>query len=92
MATEARSCAFATGSYGEIDLFTASPSGIVTMKPAVSAAVTNIAFNINGVHNLLITGFTGTSFIGDFLINRAGASDSTNITLSGNEVKSIWVG
>jgi hypothetical protein len=74
---------FATGSYGAIDLFSANPSGIVTIQPAPSAAATGPAFNLNGVHNLTITGFNGTSSA-SIAIVRAGTSDSTNITFSNN--------
>jgi hypothetical protein len=50
---------FAAGNYGEIDVYAAHPSGIVTIQPTPGAAVNMGLFNLNGVSNVKIDGFSG---------------------------------
>jgi hypothetical protein len=75
---------FSSGSYGEIDIYAAHPSGIVTLKPASSAAATGIYFSLNGVSNVTITGFSGSSSSGGLLVQVTGQGNNSNITFSHN--------
>jgi hypothetical protein len=80
---------FASGNYGSIDLYYAHPSGIVTIQPSPGATATGLAFNLNGVSNLKVTGFTDPSNLNTFEAINAGATtsgDSYNITVSNNHV------
>jgi hypothetical protein len=80
---------FSSGSYGAIDLYSAHPSGIVTIQPAAGASATGLAFNLNGVSNLTVTGFNGSSSLETFEAINASmttAGDSFNITVSNNHV------
>jgi hypothetical protein len=80
---------FSSGAYGAIDLYGAHPSGIVTIMPASGAAATGAAFNLNGVSNLTVTGFSGTSSLATFEAINAGVttgSDTYNLTVSNNHI------
>lgn len=83
---------FASGTYGEIDIYNAHPSSIVTMKPAPSAAAVMGYINLNGVSNLTIIGFSGSSSIpGGFTISNTGQGDSSNIIFSNNNMGSAEI-
>jgi hypothetical protein len=75
---------FAAGTYGEIDIYNAHPSGVVTIKPVDGAAVNMGVLNLNGVSNLTITGFSGTSTSSGLIIQVAGQGNNSNITFSKN--------
>jgi hypothetical protein len=82
---------FSAGTYGEIDVYGAHPSGIVTLMPAPGAAVNMGFFNLNGVSNVTITGFSGTSSSGGLLVQVAGQGNNSNITFSKNAMTSNGV-
>jgi hypothetical protein len=83
---------FSSGTYGAIDIYNAHPSGIVTLQPATGATVTGIAFNLNGVSNLLITGFSNPSTLsGGVAIQVAGQGNNSNITVSHNDMPTTGV-
>jgi hypothetical protein len=78
---------FSSGSYGEINLYNAHPSGIVRMIPASGASAVMGVLNLNGVSNLTITGFnSGSQISGGLQIVNAGQGDSSNITFSNNDM------
>jgi hypothetical protein len=96
---------FSSGSYGAIDIYAAHPtgSGLLTIEPAPGATVTGISFNLNGVSNVLITGFCSTSTVsgcpssgsssldGGVLIQVAGQGNNSNITVSYNSMPTTGV-
>ena len=82
---------FASGSYGEIDIYNAHPSGRVTLMPASGAAALNPYFNLNGVSNVTVTGFSGSSSSGGLLVQVAGQGNNSNITFSNNAMTSNGV-
>jgi len=80
---------FASGSYGDIDLYSDNPSGTVTLLPAAGAAATGLRFNLNGTHNITIENFAGLSNIsGGVQIVNSGQGDSTNISILSNNMGS----
>jgi hypothetical protein len=82
---------FSAGSYGEIDLYADHPSGVVTLMPAPGAAVNMGLFNLNGVSNVTITGFSGSSASNGLLLQVAGQGNNSNITFSNNSMSSNGV-
>jgi hypothetical protein len=85
---------FSSGSYGTIDIYGAHPSGSgqVTLMPAPGATVTGISFNLNGVSNVLITGFQSPSSLdGGVLIQVAGQGNNSNITITHNDMPTTGV-
>ncbi|MBB5329958.1 right-handed parallel beta-helix repeat-containing protein [Tunturiibacter gelidoferens] len=83
---------FSSGTYSAgIDIFAAHPSGVVTLKPATGATVNMGLFNLNGVSNVTITGFSGSSSSGGMLIQVSGQGGNSNITFSDNAMTSFGV-
>lgn len=75
---------FASGSYGEIDIFNAHPSGVVTLEPVNGTSATGIYFNLNGVSNVTITGFSGSSSSGGMLVQVSGQGNNSHIHFTHN--------
>jgi hypothetical protein len=75
---------FASGTYGEIDIYNAHPSGRVTLQPAAGSAALTPFFNLNGVSNVTINGFSGSSSSGGLLVQVGGQGNNSNITFSNN--------
>src|SRR5689334_15007758 len=75
---------FSSGSYGTMDIYGARPSGQVLMRPADGATVSGIFFSLNGVSNLKIDGFNGSSSTGGMLVQVAGQGTNDHITYSHN--------
>lgn len=82
---------FSSGTYGEIDIYAAHPSGVVKMMPAAGAAVNMGFLNLNGVSNLTITGFSGSSSSQGMLLQVSGQGGNSNITFSNNAMTSQGV-
>jgi hypothetical protein len=82
---------FAAGSYGEIDLYAAHPGSRVTLEPVAGAAAMGVYFNLNGVSNVTITGFSGSASSGGLLVQSTGQGNNTNITFSYNAMSSNGV-
>lgn len=85
---------FASGNYGEIDVYNAHPTGTgqLTLTPAAGATVTGISFNLNGVSNVLVTGFKSPSSLdGGVLIQVAGQGNNSNISITHNDMPSAGV-
>jgi hypothetical protein len=75
---------FSSGTYSEIDLYGAHPSGMVTLEPAAGSTVNMGLFNLNGVSNVTITGFSGSSSSHGLYVQVAGQGNNSNITFSHN--------
>lgn len=82
---------FSSGTYSEIDLYAAHPSGMVTLKPAAGASVNMGLFNLNGVSNVTITGFTGSSSSNGMSVEVAGQGNNSDITFSNNSMSANGV-
>ena len=82
---------FAAGHYGEIDIYAAHPSSRVTLQPAQGAAATGISFDLNGVSNVTMTGFSGSSSSNGLTLQVAGQGNNSNITYSYNAMTSSGV-
>jgi hypothetical protein len=84
---------FSAGTYGEIDVYAARPSGVVSLIPAPGAASVILGhLNFNGVSNVKISGFKGSHRIaGGFAIVNAGQGNSSNITLTDNDMGSSGI-
>jgi hypothetical protein len=84
---------FAAGSYGEIDVYAARPSGVVTLTPAPGASGVILGhINFNGVSNVKINGFNGSHRVsGGFVIVNASQGNSSNITFTNNDMGSSGI-
>lgn len=76
---------FATGTYAGVDLYTASPTVDVTLRPANGAAVTMGTITANHVSHVVVRDFTGSSNVDAVQVtNSAGNSD--HISVIRNEI------
>ncbi len=82
---------FASGTYGDIDLYADHPPGMVTLQPATGAAVSIGTFNLNGVSNITMTGFSGSSSSNGLIVQVADHGNNSNITFSNNAMTSNGV-
>jgi hypothetical protein len=83
---------FSSGTYSsDIDIYNAHPSGVVKLMPAAGATVNMGFFNLNGVSNVTITGFSGSSSSGGMLLQVSGQGGNSNITFSNNAMTSEGV-
>ena len=82
---------FAAGSYGEIDLYAAHPGARVALEPVTGAAATGISFDLNGVSNVTMTGFSGASSSGGLTLQAGTQGNNSNITFSYNAMSSSGV-
>ena len=83
---------FATGTYGEIDVYAAHPPSKVILQPASGAAAVLGYVTFNGVSNVTMTAFNGPSIIrGGFSIINAGQGNSNNIEFINNNLGSSGI-
>lgn len=85
---------FASGAYGELDIYNAGPSGSsgqLLMRPANSATVSGINFNLNGVRKVKIDGFAGSSSTDGMVVQDTGLQTNQSITFSNNRMTSNGV-
>lgn len=82
---------FASGTYSELVFYDAVPSGVVLMRPADGASVSGISFNMNGVSNVKIDGFQGSSSTQGMTLKQTGASTNHDVTFSNNSMTSAGV-
>lgn len=78
---------FSSGTYSQINISAAHPSGRVTVMPAAGAAVNMGMFTLSGVSNVTITGFSGSSSSDGILLQ----GDNSNVTFSHNAMTSNGV-
>lgn len=76
---------FAAGSYGELDFYNATPTGVVTLRPVNGATVSGISFNLNGVKHVLLDGFNAAP-MGGMTVQQTAAATNQDITFSHNQM------